>query len=222
MNNVDSIQLVSKKIFEKAIDAKRALEQFEAIGNMASKINETEFKFYFGFTQKVMLDFSIVKLCALYDNSSKRYKKNTMFELINYIEENKNFVDYNIIHHSYNNSCKYLWELDDQNLEKKDLEGFLSIIRNIVDDYVKNNVDFKKIQDYRDKYVAHSEQVLVKISELPSLESINKLISIAENLSICVYERLFESQMWVSSTIFDLSSTIMLLFFGKNRMYLQT
>jgi hypothetical protein len=89
---------ITLKVLENAHYAKLAIEEFEAIGNNAKNINNTNFEFFFDFNQKVMLDFAVLQICKIYDKSNKSYKKHTVFEIIEYLKKNKELADYGRIY----------------------------------------------------------------------------------------------------------------------------
>lgn len=62
---------IASNVYKAALDAQRAIKVYEAIGYSAEDVNRTKFKLFFGFTQKVMLNFAVIQICKIYDRSNR-------------------------------------------------------------------------------------------------------------------------------------------------------
>jgi len=156
-DKIQNLHSILINILESTCIAKWALEQYEAIGNMAPAINKSRHDFVFGFLQKVMLDFAILQILVIYDKSNKEKKKYSIFDIL---EDLKN-IEYS----------PYTAEV-------------LSIQERV--DTIINYTDFKRLKHYRNKYIAHHEQYIAheKIKTIPSINKIHGFIMEAEKLCI--------------------------------------
>ncbi len=197
-----SITFITKQVLGNAQNAKLALETYEAIGNEASNINRSKFKFFFGFNQKAMLDFTILQICKLYDKSNKKYKKHTVLEIVEYLKKNKKVADYqnvcapNLNTHFNNSIIKKKSESDIDNIE-----GFLKEAEYIIEKLITSN-SFVLLKTFRDKYIAHAEIISTEqIKYLPSTDEINLFIDVAMDLSVLIYNFFSQDSCLVGSTL---------------------
>lgn len=180
---------IAKNVYEDAYVAQDAIKIYEAIGFNADDVNRTKFKMFFVFTQQVMLKFVVIQIYKIYDQSNKSYKKHTVFEIVEYLKRHRQVAKYEMIYNQYpNTALKRSVFKKACTSDLSNIEDFLRNAEEITNEIVKSK-DFKKLQTFRDKHIAHAEQVdpLNQIKEIPSIDQLNKFIDIAMDLSILIH-----------------------------------
>lgn len=167
-----------------------ALDQYDAIGKHAVELKETTTYAFWGNTQRFSLDWAVIGICKLYDTSNRSYKKYTIPELIECISPlfksdhrsrlcaqstyNFHFLNdkENLVFSAFNDASKF----------DEARGNLVSKLKEIISDKMQES-SLKRLSTYRDKFLAHHEQVdeILKeaLKSLPPLEEIRKLNHLA-------------------------------------------
>lgn len=180
---------ITSEVLINAYYAKLALEEYEGISDKINAIKKAKLEFFFGLNQKVMLDYAVLQICKVYDQSNKDYKKHTVFEICSFIRDNKRLCDYARIYspalNTYLNTShfKKICESD-----LSDIEMFIKEAERITSDIVSSD-DFKRLKTYRNKKIVHLEQLDAELpKEIASIERLYEFIKIAIDLSTLAHE----------------------------------
>jgi hypothetical protein len=158
----------------------------EGISKHAKEINEKHGHF-FGVTMKFSIHEAVNCLCKIYDISNNRYKKHTVYELLNFLKTTDTFNKKNNFYIKIMHKQQKLKELglsEITNFLNKDIE-FEKNKKEFFDCFEKNipnkdsNDTLSKLFKYRNKVLAHTEilntENIHELTYLPPIEEMEKL-----------------------------------------------
>jgi hypothetical protein len=184
---------IEKLVWPIMVNAKQVKDNigvYEAIGLHARALNSSQHKNFFGIIQKSALQLAVLGIAKIYDDTSKQYRKHTVYELerhfIKHVSK-ASLRSYSDDLLSSLNISKLLahklmhGEKIERRLEYKSAQIFLSesVPRK------STNVSLRKIIEHRHKFVSHQE-FLTKVQkktygQLPNLKEFLRLAEFAEN-----------------------------------------
>jgi hypothetical protein len=163
-----------------------ALELYEGVSTHADELqNHSHF---FGLIQNISLDYAALGICRMFDKSSTRYRRDTIFATFEFLKVNltstytRRVKSDNLIRMGIASNISL-------NMNAKLIEDFESHKNVLLDEIahsmpsIKNNESLEKLFTYRDKVLAHQERLTDdlkdKLKFLPSLghmEDINRWV----------------------------------------------
>jgi hypothetical protein len=107
---------------------------------------------------------------------------------IGYIQINKELADYGRIYAlNLNNYLKNSYFKKICKSDLSNIEAFLYEAE-LISNVLIRSCDFEKLKTFRDKYIAHAEQINTELTKyLPSINAIDEFIDIAIDLSVLIH-----------------------------------
>jgi hypothetical protein len=181
-----------------AYKTKSCLDVYYAIGKSASELKKIDKKEeYWGLIQNLALNSAVINIYKIFDQSSKKYKKHTLFEIIEFIRNDKNISE-KLTWWINNNRTFVSGILEGLGFGSKEellnyaskKEEFLNVLYNKIVEVVESK-SFKKIKKTRDKDIAHQEYIesywlKQEIKTLPSVSEFEKIINFAVSFCNCL------------------------------------
>jgi hypothetical protein len=181
----DSVRELVEPLVSNAYWVKSSIDMYDAISVHAVALNERHAHF-FGLVQKFALDSAVLGICKMFDTSNKRYKKNTVPELFDYLERNLTsayvqrlrpqlLVDLGVGEKDARSVVNALQRGSDFEEAKRRM---LTLIGGVMPT-VEQSPALEKLFVARNKAIAHQEQLDEALKEelkfLPSLADMEKL-----------------------------------------------
>lgn len=199
----DELMTMLKPVWFNTNWVENALELYEGISQHAAELNTAGHGHFFGLVQHFSLDAAVLGICKLFDHSNKKYSKDTIHELMNYLKEHftdtyvsrldkKILIDLGLDDAAASQVAKAFREHTNLEQTKSNLIEILTKLMPS-DDQNPQKLSLKKLYDHRNKVVAHQERMtdvlrdeLNKLPSMDEMEKINKWASDFCRLVACV------------------------------------
>lgn len=171
-----------------------ALQLYEGISKHAEKL-KNEHAHFFGLVQKFSLDAAVLGIFRLFDRSNRRYRKNTIPDLLEFVKSE--LTDAYIARLTPELLTRLGIRADDAGeitTALRDPSGFERMKERLIAALeetmptVDRCLSLKTIITYRDKVVAHqehiSEALREQLAELPSIDDMERINKWAANLCV--------------------------------------
>lgn len=161
--NYNEIMDMVSHILGNAEKVRQSIGIYRGISKHAMEINEKKQGHFFAAIQNMAIDTMVISTCKIYDTSSKKYKKHTIPELVDFLIEN----------------------IASAKIRNSDLLKQLGV--ETLDDIktktpsCKNNSCLKSLFVWRNKVVAHQENTLNndkaqnQLKDFPSIDKIEEI-----------------------------------------------
>jgi hypothetical protein len=204
-----------KPVWVNTFWVRNALEQDEAIGKMAMKLNGAHSHFW-GTTQKFALDSAVMGICKIYDTRSQRNKKCTVYEILKFLERSISEEHFRYLDQEKLKTMGF--EDDALNRITSGSLGFeerksllLCSLRGLLPT-PNLKIQLDRLFTYRDKALAHQDRIDDALKEqfksLPSLADMGALNDAAGKLCELVSPLFFNTGLFRNSGPSNWMSTL--------------
>jgi len=171
MDSIQAAKEIIHPILNQIMSARKALSVVEAIEKCADEINKQKgIACTFGFIQEMSLEYTIVAICKLFDQSSAGYEKHTIPKLLEKIEANFSEASFKKMaekdFYGVVSPCKKSYLSNERIAFDKRKEKILKFLKGKIPTENNDKV-LNKCLWFRNKKFAHAENLFCSLEKMP-------------------------------------------------------